>query len=241
MKKNNHFLIVGTDTEVGKTVFTGLLSYNLYHRGLHVEVVKPFCSGSKADIEFLGRSVDSTDLDRLNYWFTDEPISPAAWELRNNKNIEFTNLLSELSGNAEKQNYDIFLVEGVGGLLAPITSEFTVASLGQELGCNLIIVAANRVGVINHVLLTVEAALSRGLSVICIILIGQEEPDASADNNAELIRMHMPNIVDFNGIYEFPWLGEDADNPELIVNNIKKAESVLKEVFDVVIKPYLFF
>ena len=57
----------------------------------------------------------------------------------------------------------VLLVEGVGGLLAPLAKGRTVASLGQALGAQLIVVAPNRVGVINQVLLTVEAAAKRGL------------------------------------------------------------------------------
>ena len=233
------FLVVGSDTSVGKTVFSGLLGKYIRLKGFRLNLVKPFCSGGRKDVEFLQAANNEIDQEKINYWYTGEPISPAAWELRSNKEIEFTNLLSELSWNTEKQNYDILLVEGVGGLLAPITSEFTVASLGQELGCNLIIIAANRVGVINHVLLTVEAALNRGLSVICIILIGQEGPDATAADNKELIGLHLPHIPGFKGVFEFPWLGEGADDPKLITINVKKAEVVLDKIFHKVITPFL--
>ena len=72
----------------------------------------------------------------------------------------------------------VLLVEGVGGLLAPLAKGKTVASLGQAIGAQLIVVAPNRVGVINQVLLTVEAAAKRGLEVACVVLMGQKEPDA---------------------------------------------------------------
>ena len=131
------------------------------------------------------------------------------------------------------------LVGGVGGLLAPLANGRTVASLGQSLGSQLILVAPNRVGVVNHVLLTAEAALVRGLSVACVVLMEQEEPDASAIDNVELIRMHLPEMADFKGVFEFPWLVEGADDPGLIALNVKKAYGVLGAIFEACVLPSL--
>jgi len=149
--------------------------------------------------------------------------------LRKNEKINFNEIVKRTK-EAASGNHDIVLVEGVGGLLAPISSKNTMASFAKEIESHLIIVAQNRVGVINHVLLSVEAAVSRGLSVSSVILMRQEESDASVADNAELIRMHMPNITNFKGIYDFPWLGEGADNPKLISNNVLKAEKALEKI-----------
>ena len=99
--------------------------------------------------------------------------------------------------------------------------------------------APNRVGVVNHVLLTAEAALARGLSVACVVLMEQEEPDESATDNVELIRMHLPEMADFKGVFEFPWLVEGADDPGLIALNVKKADGVLGEIFEACVLPSL--
>jgi len=238
-KEKSVFLVVGSDTGVGKTVFTGLFGQYLSDTGVGFSLFKPFCSGGRGDIEFLEKCGNLGQAE-LNYWYHEQPISPAAWQLSTGNQINFDDVIERLKREFKRNDRDIFIVEGVGGLLAPITLNRTVASLAQELGSKLIIIAQNRVGVINHVLLTLEAALSRGLSVASVILMEQEKPDSSAVDNAELIRIHMSNTPGFKGIFEFPWLGKGADNPELIVNNIKKAECVLKEVFDEVIKPYFF-
>ena len=133
----------------------------------------------------------------------------------------------------------VMLVEGVGGLLAPLAKERTMASLGQALGSQLILVAPNRVGVVNHVLLTAEAALVRGLSVACVVLMKQKKPDVSAIDNAELIHMHLPEMANFKGVFEFPWLGEGADDPGLIALNVQKADGVLGEIFEACLLPNL--
>jgi len=234
------FLVVGSDTGVGKTVFTGLLGRYLLKRDLSVALVKPFCSGDVGDINFLKRANAESDQSEVNYWYGDEPISPAAWELRTGEQIDLERVLASLKREIGRKKSDIILIEGVGGLLAPLNKRETVASLGQSLGAKLIVVAPNRVGVVNHVLLTLETALSRGFSVSSVILMEQEEPDTSAVHNAELVLMHMPNIPDFKGVFEFICLGNGADDPDLIANNVKKAEDVLRNIFDVVISPCLF-
>ena len=234
------FLVVGSDTGIGKTVFSGLFVRYLEGKGLRLHFAKPFCSGSKKDIEFLEIAGHSPSKLETNYWYHDEPVSPAAWEMRVGKKINFDDIVSKLKEVDGAGLYDISLIEGVGGLLAPITRHSSVASLGQKIGARLIIVAPNRVGVVNHILLTLESALSRSLSVDCVILMEQKNPDASAIDNAELIGMHLPNKIDFKGIFEFPWLGTGASNPDFIASNVKKAESVLEKIFDTVVRPFPF-
>lgn len=231
------FLTVGVDTGVGKTVFSGLLGRYMINKGISLRLAKPFCSGGRGDIEFL-RACGLSGESEINFWYENSSISPAAWELREGDKVDFFEVVSLLKEGEDSLAENVLLVEGVGGLLAPITSKLTVASLAQELGSNLIIIGQNRVGVINHVLLTIEAALSRGLSVSSVILMEQEEPDASAVHNAELVHMHMPDTPDFKGVFEFPWLGKEADNPELISVNVKKAESLLEKVFNEVINSF---
>ena len=242
-------LVVGSDTGVGKTVFAGLFTRCLMDKGVGVRAVKPFCSGGKADIEFLaasqGGGLGQVD---LNFWYSDEPISPAAWERRHSQAVDFkgainwiNSLRSAVFSHQEGlglqsaggvQQAGVLLVEGVGGLLAPLAKGKTVASLGQALGSKLIVVAPNRVGVINQVLLTVEAAAKRGLEVVLVVLMGQRELDDSVLENENLIRALMPDMARFKGVFEFPWLGVGADDPEQIGANVKKAEKVLAKIID---------
>ena len=232
------FLIVGTDTGVGKTVFTGLFARYLMDAGVGVRAVKPFCAGGKADIELLqaahGGGLGQED---LNFWYCDEPISPAAAELRLGQAVDFEGCLEWLQKGEggrvkEEGEGEMLLIEGVGGLLAPLAKGRTVASLGQALGAHLIVVASNRVGVINQVLLTVEAAAQRGLKVVCVVLMGQKEPDDSVQENADLVREFLPEMDDFKRVFEFPWLGLGADDTGQIGVNIKKVEKVLAQIYD---------
>ena len=250
------FLVVGTDTGVGKTVFSGLFGRYLMDNGVGVRAVKPFCAGGKADIEFLQSAQSGLGQEEVNYWYSEEPISPAAAELRLGQAVDFEGAINWINslqstqlagissqpstrrGKASLQlaggvgQAGVLLVEGVGGLLAPLAKGKTVASLGQALGAQLIVVAPNRVGVINQVLLTVEAAAKRGLGVACVVLMGQREADLSSLDNAALIRDFLPELAGFKGVFEFPWLGVGADNPGQIGVNVKKVEKVLAKIYE---------
>ena len=82
--------MIGTDTGIGKTLFSGLFARYLMDAGVGVRAVKPFCSGGKADIEFLRAAQDGNlGQEDLNFWYSDEPISPAAWELRRGQAVDF--------------------------------------------------------------------------------------------------------------------------------------------------------
>jgi len=253
------FLVVGTDTGVGKTVFSGLFARYLMDAGVGVRAVKPFCSGGMEDVEFLKAAQRGLGREDLNFWYCDKPISPAAAELRLGQAVDFEGAINWInslrsavfghqkglggqlpvgSGQGGLQSAGgsgqagVLLVEGVGGLLAPLAKGKTVASLGKAIGAQLIVVAPNRVGVINQVLLTVEAATERGLEVACVVLMGQKEPDASSLDNASLLRDFLPVLPDFKGVFEFPWLGLGADDPGQIGVNVKKAEKVLAKFLE---------
>jgi dethiobiotin synthetase len=253
-------LVIGTDTGVGKTVFSGLFARYLMDAGVGVRAVKPFCSGGMEDVEFLKAAQRGLGQEEVNYWYSEEAISPAAAELRLGQAVDFEGAINWInslrsavfshqeglsgqvavssSGQGGLQSAGgvrqagVLLVEGVGGLLAPLAKGKTVASLGKAIGAQLIVVAPNRVGVINQVLLTVEAAAQRDLEVACVVLMGQREPDVSSLDNASLLRDFLPVLADFKGVFEFPWLGVGADDPRQIGVNVKKVEKVLAQIYE---------
>jgi dethiobiotin synthetase len=95
------------------------------------------------------------------------------------------------------------IVEGVGGWLVPIAHRYYVSDLAAEIGLPIVIVAANRLGALNHTLLTVEAIDSRGQSCAGIILNAAEPPHrdsseiATTTNRAVLESIvHIPIICE---------------------------------------------
>ena len=77
------FLVTGSDTGGGKTLFTGLLGRYLVGKGFGLRLAKPFCSGGRGDVEFLA-ACGVLGQAGVNFWYNDVPISPAASELPQN-------------------------------------------------------------------------------------------------------------------------------------------------------------
>jgi len=189
--------ITGTDTDVGKTHIACGVARQLLREGVDVGVYKPAASGAEQDDQ--GRAIwrDVEELwEATGRRFERQqicpqqfaaPLAPPAAAAEEGRAVD-RRLLRD---GAEWWNSqcDFLLVEGVGGLLAPIAAEETVADLAVDLGFPLILVARLGLGTINHTLLTIEVARSRGLSVAGVIL-NESTPlgnDLSVKTNAESI------------------------------------------------------
>lgn len=157
-----NFFITGTDTGVGKTFFTALLTRAMRQSGYGTVALKPLCSGSREDVEILHRVNDcALSEDALNpYWFT-TPVAPLVAARLENRVVDFSVLEKWLSHLRE--NHPSVLIEGAGGWLVPVGSRHTVADLAYLFRLPVIIVVANRLGCLNHALLTIENIRARGL------------------------------------------------------------------------------
>src|SRR5262249_24761008 len=100
------------------------------------------------------------------------------------------------------------LVEGSGGLLVPLGKGFTIADLIGGLNCQIIVIAQNQLGTINHTLLTIEAlqSIAKSAKDIAVVLMDAQKPDLSSfTNQTTLIELLKPIKV-----LKIPFLGEKA-------------------------------
>jgi dethiobiotin synthetase len=184
-----YVLVTGTDTGVGKTVVTAGLGHLLTKQGLRTLAVKPVESGcdgvAKEDGTWLQESTGQPEpqraLTRLR-----APVAPPVAADREGVDLDPENWLGFLR-RAGGEN-DVVLIEGAGGALSPITWSLTALDLAKDLGASVLVVAPNRLGMQNHVLLTHEALQQRNLRMLGIILVDPEAPDASTPSNADALR-----------------------------------------------------
>ena len=188
--------VTGTDTGVGKTHVTALIAERLRSEGVTVGVYKPACSGAAEtpggpvweDVETLRRATgDTFDRDRISPQRFLAPLAPPVAARVEGRTVDAGLLRSGAAWWAGR--CDLLLVEGVGGLLCPLTDDETVADLAADLGLPLLVVARATLGTINHTLLTVEAARTRELRIAGIVL-NEAIPaadDASVGTNAAQI------------------------------------------------------
>jgi len=190
------FFIAGTDTGVGKTVIAAGLA-SLYRRlGMRVGVMKPIESGCKRledglspqDALFLKKISASPDgLDQIVPYRLEHPVTPSVAAEMEGIEIDL-NEVKRIYQQLER-NYDLMLVEGVGGLLAPLSKRLTSVDLVRLLGIPMIVVARNTLGTINHTLLTVEHARQCGLTLVGIIVNNCDpDPDISSETNPGVIK-----------------------------------------------------
>ncbi|MBX9652197.1 dethiobiotin synthase [bacterium] len=195
--------ITGTDTGVGKTRVTCWLARELASRSLRLGLCKPVATGAMEvdgrrvweDTEAL-RSVCPTPISEklITPIHLLEPLAPnvaarrdPAWQGRTLSLLDYQQAIDAWSRRCE-----LLLVEGVGGLLCPITDEETVADLAAWWGRPILIVARLGLGTLNHTLMTVEIARARGLDVLGV-LINRSDPApltvSDETNPAEMRRL----------------------------------------------------
>ncbi len=158
--------ITGTDTDVGKTTITALIAQHLCDQGMMVSVRKPIASGCDIacnDAERLSQATGEDEWLVCPHRFK-AAVSPERAMRQENKHLALDDLV-----NASNNSPHFTLVEGAGGLLSPLTSDANNADLAVALALPVLLVVANKVGCINHTLLSLEAMESRQLTCIGII------------------------------------------------------------------------
>lgn len=173
MNPPKSIFITGTDTEVGKTVVTATVASCIKSSGKKVAAMKPIQTGTDVqeilDIEFIYRVLGEDYIidDVCPYRFAN-PLSPKLASEISGDEINIKNILSSFRVLYEK--YEHVIVEGAGGIMAPIKSDYFISDLISDLDIPVIIVARPDLGTINHTLLTVEYAKNKGLKLLGVII-----------------------------------------------------------------------
>lgn len=196
--------ISGIDTDIGKSVATGLMARSLLSQGYSVitqKVVQTGCRGVAEDIlrhrELMGIDLLPEDLNGLTcpYVFS-KPCSPHLAADLAGTQID----LQRIRGATEKLSMDFehVLLEGAGGLLVPLTRDCTFLDYLQEQGYPLILVSSPRLGSINHTLSALELARGRGITVRGIVY------NCYSQGDAEIRRDSRKMFVRYLQAYGFP-------------------------------------
>lgn len=212
-----NIFITGTDTDVGKTVVTAGMAAAVKSMGYSVGVFKPFQTGLQSgspDIEFV-KSVNCEILTKVSYNFK-EPVAPSLAAILEEIEIDIDKIIQDYKELEKK--CDFVIVEGAGGILAPIKDKLLVRDLIKILDLPLIIVARPNLGTINHTLLTIEAAKSQNIKTVGIIISNYPS------NTEDIAIKHAPDMIkNISGekiLGILPKIGNLHNNP-----------TVLKDIF----------
>jgi dethiobiotin synthetase len=190
----------GTDTGVGKTFIVSGVARTLRESQQRVCISKPVATGASwegtrwvsEDTRMLAKAagVPEEALERITPWTFREPAVPPVAARLVGIRLTLEGLLGAVHRQA--QQGAMLLVEGVGGLLCPLTETETVADLVRELALPLVVVARRTLGTLNHTLLTVEVAQRRGLHVAGVVISETEQPEGvAALTNVEELRRRL--------------------------------------------------
>ncbi len=184
-------LVTGTDTGVGKTVVAAAIITSLRAQGIRVAAVKPVVTGTDdpsagpADHELLASCTGQLPAEVTQVTFA-AAVSPHLAAAVAGVPLDPDALLAHARSVAATA--EVLVAEGVGGLLVPLTPEWSVCDYAAALGLPVVIVARPGLGTINHTRLTIAIARAAGLSVTAVVLNRwPAAPTAMQRDNAQTI------------------------------------------------------
>ena len=198
------YFITGTDTGAGKTVLTVLLAAYLRQKKIRVAALKPLCSGGRDDAQEIFAALDDLlSLDEINPWHFRAAIAPALAAQREKKSVTQSEVTRHI--RAVQKQFAVTLVEGAGGLMSPLGQNFDSRDLIVELEAAPIIVAQNKLGAVNHLLLTLEALPKNLRAAAKVVLMSPPKADAASQSNMELFGQFFPP----EKIFPLSWFGNN--------------------------------
>jgi len=188
--------VTGTDTGVGKTVITGLIARYLSDKGFNVVTqkwVETGCRDYSLDVTFHLKAMRKNRrrmrdcLKLMSPYIFKHASSPHLASKIEHKMIEPEKIINSFKSLSAK--FDFVIVEGAGGALVPIDDRNLLIDIAVELNIPFLIVAGNKLGAINHTLLTIEALKRRGIKILGVVFNNLKGQDRLILNdNPRIIR-----------------------------------------------------
>jgi dethiobiotin synthetase len=194
-----NFFITGTDTNVGKTFVTSLLTRSLRKTGFDTVAMKPISCGEPEDsrtlLDAANNELSMEEVTPVSYAAPLAPIEAARLEGRTFDSSEVLPTFERL-----RRTHRSLLVEGVGGWIVPLTKDYSSADLAKAMGLPVLLVVRNKLGALNHTLLTLESITSHGLTCGGIVL--NNHPEDASDLAAEGNRRLLPELTNVPLLFE---------------------------------------
>ena len=195
----SRFFITGTDTDVGKTVVTGLLLRSLVASGVRAVGMKPVASGCEpcygelcsADVAVhQGAGNVLAPLAWVSPYRFEPAISPHLAARQAGVDVNLDHLAD--CANQLDTLADVVLIEGAGGWLSPLSDQSSMEDLARHLQAPVILVVGMRLGCLNHALLSARAIAQSGIAFAGWIANGIDPDMACFAENLAFLRKNIP-------------------------------------------------
>lgn len=202
------YFVTGTDTGVGKTAITAGIAGSLRKLGVNVGVMKPIATGYPQKVGY--KSLDVTILaeaagikdpeDLINPVFLPIPTSPYDASKLLSVPIDISLILTKFKKLLSL--HDVMLIEGIGGIMTPITKKFFVADMIKSMAIETIIVTRATLGTLNHTVMTCKMCKDYDIKVKGLVINNFDEKGTPAEKSApttlyEITGINIIGIVPF--------------------------------------------
>lgn len=228
--------VTATDTEIGKTVVSGALAAAIKKRNYKTGVYKPAASGCvrndtgkliSTDAEFLLHcaGLKMQDHDKVVPYVLEAALAPAEASKLENKTLK-PQIMVDGARETIKNN-EISIIEGVGGISAPLTEDYLVKDFFIDLQIPIVIVVQSVLGNVNHAVLTAQYAKAHGIKVLGLIVNNWDE------NNAGVLERS--NLHYYEKLTGLPILGKLPVLPKAVIENFdsKRIAQITEQNLDI--------
>lgn len=218
------YFITGTDTGVGKTAITAALAACIKKLGVDVGVMKPVATGipqksgfKSSDVSALCQACGVNDAeDLVNPVFMPLPASP--YDVSKILDLKFDNKIIFEKFEKLKIKHEMLLVEGIGGIMTPISRDYFVADLIKGMGLDTIIVTRSTLGTLNHTMMTVKTCHDYEIPIKGIIVNNYDEKGGTAEKNSPSTIHEITNVPILGTL---PFV-RDYQNLEMMISHVEK-------------------
>ncbi|MDX1975535.1 MAG: dethiobiotin synthase [Rickettsiales bacterium] len=199
----NPFFITASGTDIGKTLVTTSLCWQLRQAGKKVTALKPIISGYNAHsqetdtaliLKSCGLSVSEEVAATISPWRYKAALAPNMAAALEGQSIDLNTLVT-LCRDYAALSADVTLVEGVGGIMSPLNNSHTVLDWMSALGWPVILVAGTYVGSISHTLTALEVLNARHLPIRAVVLSESDKSAASLQDTATTLEKFIDHNV----------------------------------------------
>ncbi len=192
------FFITSSGTGTGKTLVTAALAHQLRAAGKRVSALKPVVSGYADDdadndtariLRSLGQAVTQGAVEAISPWRFTAPLAPNVAARRENREISFADLAEFCS---MPRTSEFMLIEGAGGVMAPLTDQHTMLDWASVLACPVILVVGTYLGAISHALTAASVLRARGLVIQAVVVSESETSAMSVGDTARELKQFLP-------------------------------------------------
>lgn len=198
----NRIFVTGTDTGVGKTFVSCLIAKTLREAKIDVGVIKPIETGCKEKngvlvpsdgLALKNASESNAPIEKIVPYRFRTPLSPFMSSVLERKKISISKIKKTCSEIFKR--HSLTIIEGAGGLLVPITKNYTYLNLIKDLKLDVIVVAQNKLGVINQLMLTLFCLRQNGIKPVLVILNNLSYKKGLAEKtNMRVLQRLIPGI-----------------------------------------------